>query len=101
MAIPRSVVEAMGSPAPLEHLAPGVLGYTVWTPDALYIPVIQAVSEGNGDVGRFLDSLIGTVRIPDVLSTRLLGMLERRGYLPTRERAEEFGEYVDVMERAG
>lgn len=85
----------------LELLAAGVLGYTVEEDDELYIPVIMAVEEGSGDVGRYLDALPKdrTVKVPEVASERLRGMLERRGFNPTPEFAEEFGETVEVFVR--
>lgn len=82
-----------------ETLAPGVIGYSCEEGGELYIPVIMAVTEGAGDVGRFLDALPTdrAVKVPGVASMRLRGMLERRGFSPEREWAEEFGEYVEVF----
>ncbi len=85
-----------------ERLAPGVLGYTVDMPDGtLNIPYIQAERPGSGDVARYLDSLPRDRRVcvPCVLSERLWMMLERRGFQPALEWAEEAGEWVDVMAR--
>ncbi len=86
----------------MERLAPGVLGYTVDMPDGtLNIPMIQAEREGNGDVGRYLESLPRDRRIcfPCVISRRLQGMLERRGFVPSVEWADDFEEWVEVMAR--
>lgn len=93
----EAAMQAMG----LTRLAPGVLGYTVEQGGALYVPFIMAETEGSGDVGRYLDSLPTdrSVRFPNVTSDRLRGMLYRRGYAPVWEYAEEFGEYVEVVER--
>jgi hypothetical protein len=81
------------------RLAPGVRGYTVWSKGALYVPLVIAVREGHGDVGRYLDTMPTdrTVTFPNVMSPRLRGMLERRGYTHTSE-ASPFGP-VPVMRR--
>jgi hypothetical protein len=84
------------------RLAPGVLGYTVDMPDgSLNIPLIQAEHEGSGEVGRWIDALPVNRRIvfPTVISARLQGMLERRGYHPEQEWVEEFGEWANLMVR--
>lgn len=80
------------------HLAPGVNGYQVVTPRANYIPMLMATEEGHGDVGRFLDGLdrTQTWKIPCIISGRLIGMLERRGWRPTREYTARHDEWVDV-----
>lgn len=70
------------------ELAPNVLGYTIdGDDDSLWIPVIQAADEGAGDVGRYLDTLPHDRRVvvPTVLSSRLAGMLHRRGFVETYE----------------
>lgn len=64
-------------------LAPGVRGYAVETEGRIWIPVIYAEREGAGDVGRFLDSLSPRCIVPTVTSPRLMGMLARRGFVPT------------------
>ncbi len=69
----------------LDILAPGVRGYAVVVGGCAYIPLIRAEHEGSGDVGRFLDSLPSGVKIPNVTSRRLLGMLQRRGFDETDE----------------
>lgn len=74
-------------------LAPGVRGYAVESEGKVWIPVIYAEKEGSGDVGRFLDSLSPRCAVPTVTSSRLMGMLARRGFVP------EFGE-TDVWSRA-
>ena len=83
------------------HLAPGVRGYALRAHGAVYIPLIVAECEGRGDVGRFLDRLPAhtTFRIPAVVSGRLRGMLERRGWAVRHEDNVLFGE-VEVFELA-
>ena len=69
---------------------------------ALYVPIIEAERPGSGDVGRYLDSLPRDRRvvIPNVMSERLAGMLERRGFTLTTEWAPApFEEWVPVWER--
>ena len=87
---------------PLEQLAPGVTGYTREWNDSLYIPYIRADREGNGDVGRYLDSLPTDRRVvvPCVISKRLEGMLKRRGFTPAWEWSEYMGEHVEIWERS-
>lgn len=63
------------------QLAPGVRGFTFEKEGILFIPLIVAEKEGNGDVGRFLDRLSMRCLIMEVTSDRLRGMLERRGYV--------------------
>ena len=85
----------------IDRLAPGVFGYSVESDGALYVPFIMAEKEGSGAVGKFLDELPTdrTVKVPNVESARLKGMLERRGFAPEMEWAEEFGEHVEVYVR--
>lgn len=49
---------------------------------ALWVPLVIAEKPGNGDVGRYLDSLPGDRRVvfPNVISDVLIGMLKRRGF---------------------
>jgi len=76
-------------PAPagllLDELASGVRGYTRDVDGALWIPIIIADDPGSGAVGRYLDSLPRDreVRVPNVFSSRLAGMLMRRGFHTT------------------
>ena len=67
---------------PTIELAPGVQGFAFRSKDGnlIFIPMIAAEHEGNGDVGRFLDRLSARCVIMAVTSKRLEGMLERRGY---------------------
>lgn len=85
-----------------QPLAPGVRGYTVdMGEQGLYIPLIDAEAPGSGDVGRYLDSLPKDRRVvvPNVISARLAGMLDRRGFVVVQEWAEQFGEYVECYVR--
>lgn len=69
-------------------LAPGVYGWTRDLSDgSLEIPSLRAETEGNGDIGRYLDGLPTDRKIvvPLVTNPRLAGMLERRGFV-LRER---------------
>ncbi len=77
------------------QLAPGVFGYAVEVDGSIYVPVITAENPGSGQVGAFLDRLPENVRIPNVLSRRLLGMLTRRGWRLTTE-IDETGDSVAV-----
>lgn len=87
---------------PFEPLADGVLGYAVEHEGAVYLPDIRAAREGRGDVGRFLDSLdkAKTWKVPNVISARLAGMLERRGWKKTVEHDPVLGP-VGVFVREG
>lgn len=81
----------MGSscvPGEEELIAPGVRGYAVESKGKIGIPLIIAEKEGNGDVGRFLDSLSPRCVIPSVTSPRLMGMLARRGWIPAFEETD-------------
>jgi len=82
-------------------LGPGVFGYSVETPDGLYIPIVQAERPGKGDVGRWLDSLPTDRRIvfASVYSSRLAGMLERRGWAFVVEHDPRTDEDVPCWER--
>jgi hypothetical protein len=79
-------------------LAPGVRGYAVLDGDVIAIPLIIAETEGSGAVGKFLDSLSPRCVIPCVTSPRLMGMLARRGWIPTWEK-QDSGEEVDIWKR--
>ncbi len=82
-------------------LAPGVQGYTVRTNGTLYVPLVIADRPGNGDVGRFLDSLPLELPIvvPGVVSQRLASMLFRRGYRVGWEWFESAEEWVECFYR--
>jgi hypothetical protein len=64
----------------LPEIYPGVHGSVVIRGTVTFINEIWAKAQGSGQVGKYLDSLQGTVIVDSVLSPRLRGMLERRGY---------------------
>lgn len=78
----------------LEELAPGVVGYTSTHDGVTYVPMIEATRPGNGDVGRYLDSLPVGTRIPNIVNDQLEGMVRRRGWLLTYEFSAD--ERIDV-----
>lgn len=85
-----------------EELGPGVFGYrNVMEDGTVYFGVIEAAQEGNGDVGRFLDSLPTdtTFRIAYVINPRLEGMLVRRKWTTFYEWFDLVEETVLVYER--
>ena len=84
------------------ELAPGVMGYAVEKDGTLYVPFMAARRPGTGDVGRFLDALATESRpviVPNVISVRLRGMLERRGWIAEERWSEENEEHVEVYVR--
>lgn len=85
------------------EVATGVRAIVFDTPDGIYIPMIAADRPGNGDVARYLDALPTNRRVvfPTVISARLRGMLERRGFVPNVEWASELDAHVDIYERLG
>ena len=84
---------------PLVQLAPGVRGVAVEHSGCTWYPAIVAEHEGSGDVGRWLDSLGHSARIPCVTSERLRGMLKRRGWRLGNRYVSEVHEYVDVWSK--
>lgn len=82
-------------------LAEGVRGYAMWMPssNSILIPWIEAVNEGSGAVGRFLDWLPVGVAFPVVINQRLRGMLARRGFVP-EARDVGTGDHIEVWVRA-
>jgi hypothetical protein len=82
-------------------VSPGVRAIVFDVPDGIYIPWIHAEHEGGGDVGRYLDGLPRDRRIvfPTVMNQRLVGMLERRGFVQTHEWSPEFAKNVEIWER--
>ena len=64
----------------LPEIYPGVHGEVRVLEGVTFINEIWARVEGSGQVGKYLDQLTGTVIVDAVLSSRLLGMLERRGF---------------------
>jgi hypothetical protein len=70
-----------GGPMSTYSLGPGVHGYAIQVGDEIFIPVIIAVKEGSGKVGKWLDSLSDRCVIVNCTSARLRGMLQRRGWI--------------------
>lgn len=64
-------------------LAPGVFGCVETEGDTIVVMWVRAEVEGSGAVGRWLDSLPTDrkIKMIGVVSERLRGMLERRGYV--------------------
>jgi hypothetical protein len=75
-------------------LAPFMRGFAFEQDGLILIPLIVAEREGCGDVGRFLDRLSSRCRIVTVTSTRLAGMLVRRGW-----KKHDHDEFGDMWER--
>lgn len=71
------------------QLAPGVHGSAFAAFGRVFIPHIVADKEGSGDVGRFLDSLDASCVIVCVVSDRLRGMLQRRGWRSSLEPTDD------------
>lgn len=71
------------TPGQEPELAPGVFGILFDLEDGIWIPFIRSAKTGQGNVGRFLDSLPldRKVLFVDVISPILHGMLLRRGYV--------------------
>lgn len=80
-------------------LAEGVRGYDMEHEGMLYIPLVIAETPGSGAVGRYLDALprSRTIRFPNVMNRRLMGMLYRRGFTPIIEETKDGP--VDTWER--
>lgn len=65
-----------------------------------YLPVVLNPNEGDGSVGKLLDSLKqehDVIVVSTVSSARLMGMLVRRDFHPERHFAQEMDEFVDTM----
>lgn len=88
-----------GSPMSEYSFAPDVTGYAIQVGDEIFIPVIHALKEGSGQVGKWLDTLSPRCVIVNCISTRLAGMLKRRGWKCEWRLDEEFGERVDHWKR--
>jgi hypothetical protein len=85
----------------LDELAPGLRGYTVDHEGALYVPFVVADDPGHGALSRYLDSLPTdrAVKFPTVISSKLAGALQRRGYVVEWEWSELHQEWVEVYVR--
>src|SRR5438034_5253812 len=83
-----------------EELSPDLWGYTMEHNGSLYVPWIAADKPGNGALRTYLNHLEATetrpIKFPNVINEALAEYLARRGYKPTQEWAESFGEYVVV-----
>lgn len=80
-------------------LAPPLIGY-ICTEEVsrVYLPAIYSMEPDKGNVGRYLTTLQETfdeVVVPAVISPKLAGMLERRGYKIEKHWASEISEHVD------
>lgn len=60
---------------------------------------LASLKRGNGDVGRFLDSLSRRCVVVNVCNARLAAMLKRRGWECRWVLVEEFGDKVDEWRR--
>lgn len=67
---------------PMRVVGLGVLGVVHHHGDAIVVSNLEAVEEGSGHVGHWLDCLPRNriICFAEVLSSRLAGMLERRGF---------------------
>jgi hypothetical protein len=86
-------------PAPIDGLYPladGVEGYAVMDGHQIDIRVINAIKEGSGAVGRFLDSLSPRCVFKCVISRRLAGMLARRQWRCTFDYDPDCDDLIDV-----
>lgn len=74
---------------PEGKIAPGVFVASNQDDGWLNITFVVAESEGSGDVGRWLDTLPRDrpVKVVNVISERLAGMLRRRGFV---EQGDDF-----------
>ena len=84
-----------------QNLPEGLNGYVIHkTERVAYLPVVANPNEGNGAVGRLLDSLKAdhdVVVVSTVTSERLQGMLERRGFCPEVHCSAYMDEPVECM----
>jgi hypothetical protein len=78
-------------------LGPGVRGYAIQVGMEIYIPMLDSLEHGIGDVGRFLNSLSSRCVIVSVCNGKLAGMLKRRGW--KREWKTVDGHSVDEWRR--
>jgi len=85
----------------MDRIAPGVKGLLLEEYRSLWIAVLMAEHPGSGDVSRYLDALDThrTIYVPNVISTKLAGMLARRGFVPHATHLPELEEIIDVWVR--
>lgn len=77
-------------------------GYALEVEDgAIYIPIIAMFPAGQGKGSAFLDRLPKdrTIKVPGVISERLCGMLERRGFVAEVEWSPDLDCNVEVYVR--
>lgn len=87
--VPDLTEPGMPCKYPEPFIAPGVRGYAMADGPWVNIPMIAADPEGAGNVGRFIDSLSPKCRFCTVTSSRLEGMLIRRGWWPSDHVVED------------
>jgi len=84
----------------IEHrLYRGITGYTIEKGREIIIPVIHSHIEGKGYAGQYIDSLkekYDIITFPNVLNSKLAGMLERRGFQFSVEYIPELRSHTDV-----
>ncbi len=85
----------------LYELFPGVRGYAIESDGKIYIPIVKAVKEGNGDVSKFLDACSQRCTFPNIVSGKFKAMLARHGYIETHEWDWKFEQWVDVWFKKG
>lgn len=80
-------------------LKPPLRGYmTTETLKVAYLPAVMSDEQGAGHVGRLLLELqdaYDVVIVPGIVSDRLRGMVQRRGYHPETHYSREMDEYVE------
>jgi hypothetical protein len=96
-------MEALGKEIKFEDLhnglEEGIDGYLCVHGDTVYLSSIEVQVPNQGRCQRYLEKLESkykVVKVPNVISAALLHILQKRGYKPIAEWAEEFGEFVDV-----
>ena len=82
---------------PPPPIAPGVLGYVTEVEGVTWVVLLQGAPPGQGHVGRYLDSLTGTVYVVEP-NVRMMGMLERRRFEAVTTRTP-LGEIVKAWKR--
>ncbi len=91
--VPRAVKkDEAGEPY---EFVPGVMGIAIEHDGRIYVQYIEAVRQGSGHVGRFLDDLDPGCILTYVINARMRGMLERRGWKKDYG-LDPYGRYVDL-----
>lgn len=84
----------------LGEVFPGILGAVFGEGDkGIYVPVVVSKEPGKGNMVKFIDYLTTnhkSVKFPNVVNPKLAEILKKRGFTLSFERAEIYGEYVDV-----